>query len=95
MPKAIKECRVCGKKYEACRSLRNGSNVFNWREVACSPECGMIYLQRVTASRTKQDTSAVEEAGKADKPVAKVSKRKRAAHAPATGASSVKSDGEG
>lgn len=51
MPKQIKTCRVCGATYEACNSARSGSNVFNWREVACSPECGMVYLERITASR--------------------------------------------
>lgn len=52
MPKQTKNCRVCGKVYEACRSIKTGDTVFNWREVACSPECGKIYLQRVMASRS-------------------------------------------
>lgn len=52
MPKQTKKCRVCGKEYEACRSIKTGDTVFNWREVACSPECGKVYLQRVMASRT-------------------------------------------
>lgn len=52
MPKQTKICRVCGATYEACNSARSGSSAFNWREVACSPECGMVYLDRVTASRS-------------------------------------------
>lgn len=52
MPKQTKTCRVCGTIYEACNSARSGSNVFNWREVACSPECGMAYLDRIAASRS-------------------------------------------
>lgn len=52
MPKQTKICRVCGATYEACNSARSGSNAFNWREVACSPECGMVYLDRITASRS-------------------------------------------
>lgn len=52
MPKQTKTCRVCGATYEACNSIRTGSKVFNWREVACSPECGMVYLDRITASRS-------------------------------------------
>ena len=52
MPKQIKTCRVCGATYEACNSARSGNNVFNWREVASSPECGMVYLERITATRT-------------------------------------------
>ena len=52
MPKQIKNCRVCGAKYEACNSARTGNGAFNWREVACSPECGMVYLDKITASRS-------------------------------------------
>ncbi len=52
MPKQIKICRVCGAKYEACNSVRTGNSAFNWREVACSPECGMVYLNKITTSRS-------------------------------------------
>lgn len=51
MPKQTKICRVCGATYEACRSVKNGDGTFNWREVACSPECGMKYLHDVMVSR--------------------------------------------
>lgn len=51
MPKVTKVCRVCGKSYEACRTARTGSGAFRWQEVACSPECGAEYLQKVQASR--------------------------------------------
>ncbi len=51
MPKQTKVCRVCGKTYESCRSIKTGSNVFNWREMCCSPECGQIYFQRVQEAR--------------------------------------------
>lgn len=51
MPKQTKTCRVCGKTYESCRSVKSGSTVFNWREMCCSPECGQIYLRRVEESR--------------------------------------------
>lgn len=52
MVKQTKVCRVCGKTYEACNSIKTGSSVFNWREVACSPECGEIYLRQVMAARS-------------------------------------------
>lgn len=52
MPKQTKVCRVCGATYEACKSVRTGSKVFNWREVACSPDCGMKYLAAVESSRS-------------------------------------------
>ena len=45
------QCRVCGKEYTPCRSLLYNPSVFNWREVACSPQCGQIYLDRIIASR--------------------------------------------
>lgn len=51
MPAENKVCRVCGKAYEACRSIKRTDNVFNWREVACSVECGFEYLSRVEAAR--------------------------------------------
>lgn len=46
-----KQCRVCGKEYEPCRTSTTSAGVFRWREVACSPDCGAIYLQRVQESR--------------------------------------------
>lgn len=62
MPKQTKICRVCGKTYEACNSQRTGSNVFNWKEVACSPECGTEYFKRVELSRNpvKTDKSSTK-----------------------------------
>ena len=51
MASAIKKCRVCGKEYEACRSANRSAGVFRWQEVACSPECGAVYLQKVEESR--------------------------------------------
>lgn len=50
MAKVMRECRVCGKKYEACHTP-NTSGVFRWRDVACSIECGRIYLERIEQSR--------------------------------------------
>lgn len=51
MATAVKKCRVCGKEYEACRSANRAAGVFRWQEVACSPECGSIYLQQINESR--------------------------------------------
>lgn len=69
MATAIKKCRVCGKEYEACRTARHIAGVFRWQEVACSPECGSIYLARIEESRStaedaplkKEDIKAVED----------------------------------
>lgn len=51
MPTAVRTCRVCGKRYEACRTMNKSAGVFRWQEVACSPECGAEYLRRVTEAR--------------------------------------------
>ena len=51
MASTVKKCRVCGKEYEACRSANRTAGVFRWQEVACSPDCGAVYLQRIEESR--------------------------------------------
>lgn len=56
MPKAIKICRVCGKEYEACHTNKSSNGTFRWQDVACSPECGAIYLAQIRASRNKAIT---------------------------------------
>lgn len=55
MASATKKCRVCGKEYEACRSANRAAGVFRWQEVACSPECGAIYLLQINESRGMTD----------------------------------------
>lgn len=57
MPKIIKKCEICGKEYEYCHTLFVGSNAFRWQEVACSPECGKIFFDKVMAVR-KADAEA-------------------------------------
>lgn len=47
----LKVCKVCGKEYEPCRSLRQAGSVFNWRAVACSPQCGQEYFRQVEEAR--------------------------------------------
>lgn len=51
MATIIKKCRVCGKDYEACRSVTPQVGVFRWQSVACSPECGAEYLRLLRISR--------------------------------------------
>ena len=60
MATAIKVCRVCGKEYEACYTLRRIEGVFRWQEVACSPECGSVYLARIEASRAHTNANNCE-----------------------------------
>lgn len=44
-------CRVCGKHFVPCGKSSAEIGAFNYREVACSPKCGEIYLQRVMEAR--------------------------------------------
>lgn len=65
MPTTKRKCRVCGRVYEACRTTQRASGGFNWREVACSPECGEKYLHSVMVARGAiADTSKEETARK-------------------------------
>lgn len=52
MAVVMKKCRVCGKEYKPCHTAKSG-NTFRWQDVACSPECGSVYLERVAAARSK------------------------------------------
>lgn len=52
MAKVMKVCRVCGKEYESCPTDRHKIGVtFRWQDVACSPECGAVYLDQVNTAR--------------------------------------------
>ena len=51
MANVIKICKVCGKRYEACSNAEKYDGVFRYQTVACSPECGAIYLAQVMESR--------------------------------------------
>lgn len=50
MPKATRKCRICGATYEACRSY---DGTFQWQVVACCPEHGSQYLEKVLAARAR------------------------------------------
>lgn len=54
-------CRICGKQYAACRNTRINDGVFRWQAVACSPEHGAMYLERIIASRTPTETIKSDE----------------------------------
>ena len=64
MATATKICRVCGKEYEACHTFKRITGVFRWQEVACSPECGSIYLAKIEASRAISPEKAEAEVAK-------------------------------
>ena len=68
MAAVTKICRVCGKEYKACMAKATGA--FRWQEVACSPECGAEYFERIRLSRLpatekKQKKSKKQESVKA------------------------------
>ena len=52
MAKGIKICKVCGKEYPYCKT-QAPTGKFRYQDVACSPECGTIYFERILASREK------------------------------------------
>lgn len=66
MATAMMKCRVCGKEYEACHTLKRIAGVFRWQEVACSPECGSIYLAKIEASRAVTPTEKNEAVNNAE-----------------------------
>lgn len=66
MAAAMMKCRVCGKEYEACHTLKRIAGVFRWQEVACSPECGSIYLAKIEASRAVTPTEKNEAVNNAE-----------------------------
>ena len=44
-----KPCKTCGKAFVPC--VTHVAGAFNWRTVACSPECGQKYLYKIMVSR--------------------------------------------
>lgn len=52
---ATRICKICGREYPFCYTIRR-DNAFRWQEVACCPEHGTEYFNRIIASR--QGTAA-------------------------------------
>lgn len=53
MSTATRICKVCGKEYEYCHTLRRVDGIFRYQDVACCPEHGSIYLAEIEASRAE------------------------------------------
>lgn len=73
MPNGTRICKVCGKEYEYCHTIRP-SGVFRYQDVACCPEHGAIYLKEVQIARgeiveepKKQTKKKAETVDKAEK----------------------------
>lgn len=83
MAKGIKVCKICGREYEACHTLRpNLDNEFRWNDVCCCPEHGAEYLRRVLIARGQlqesEDTGQAREEDAGKKPAKKARARKAA-----------------
>lgn len=52
-------CRVCGKMFVPCNKPSAVIGAFNYRSLACSPECGAEYLRRVQTARQGSDSEKV------------------------------------
>lgn len=50
MPVGFRECKVCGEKYEYCKTNRP-SGMFRWNDVACCEAHAAIYFKRIAESR--------------------------------------------
>ena len=51
MAQVTKICKVCGRPYYGCTNAEKYDGVFRYQTVACSPECGAIYLAEVLKAR--------------------------------------------
>lgn len=60
MASVMKRCRVCGKEYEACHTLKHTDGAFRWQEVACSPQCGSVYLAKIRKARLTNQENNIE-----------------------------------
>lgn len=53
MPQGVKICKICGAEYPYCKTENRG-NRFRYQDVACCPEHGSIYFEKIAESR-KED----------------------------------------
>lgn len=75
--KIKKICRVCGKEYETCPPSEGQIGIFRWRDVACSPKCGSIYLKELDEARKKAEQSVGIEHSQPDNVQGKTERIKR------------------
>lgn len=47
-------CRVCGKLFKPCGYCQSHTDVFRWRNFACSKECAQKYISDTAAYRETQ-----------------------------------------
>ena len=51
MPQGTRICKICGKEYSYCKTLK-APEMFRWQDVACCAKHGQEYLKRIIESRT-------------------------------------------
>lgn len=61
MAKRTVSCRVCGKLFVPCNKSSASLGAFNYRSIACSPECGAEYLRRVQEARKQPEQNETAE----------------------------------
>lgn len=91
MAKGTRICRVCGKEYEYCHSVKTWDGINRWQDIACCPEHGAQYFAEVLGnSGAKADVEYQSLVGKTgsdgsdDQPKTKKGQRaKKVADAPA------------
>lgn len=60
MAKSYRKCKICGKEYEYCKTIRTVDGVYRWQDVACTPEHGSQYLALVIAARSGEKAEQAE-----------------------------------
>ena len=71
-------CKVCGKEYDCCKAVTPVGQ-YRWQDVACCPEHGAIYLDRVLVARGLKAKSDYEDT-KTETKAVKQSRSKKSSH---------------
>lgn len=85
MAKGTRVCRVCGKEYEYCHSVKTWDGVNRWQDIACCPEHGAQYFAEVLggsgarANVEYQSLVSSKDATDTTKPVKKSTRSKKIA----------------
>ena len=48
-------CKVCGKKYDACKTPKIAEGYFQWNDIACSPKCAAEYLTNLNQPKAEEE----------------------------------------
>lgn len=72
-----KTCKICGKEYKCCKTMRRVEGVFRWQDVACCVEHGQEYLNLVLAARAKTPSAAEVPAAQAAEAAPKKTQKRR------------------